>query len=134
VRAQLEALERWILDHVEATRAVGFTRALRKRLAVNVLVDASARHETPIVFPASPTLADLFGTIESRTTRSGFAVADHRRVRSGSLLRADGGFLLLRAEELLAEEGAWSALKRALKLGQIEIPPRGAGAAGRAQA
>jgi len=106
VRAQLEALERWILDHVEATRAVGFTRALRKRLAVNVLVDASARHETPIVFPASPTLADLFGTIESRTTRSGFAVADHRRVRSGSLLRADGGFLLLRAEELLAEEGA----------------------------
>ena len=124
VRAHLEALERWILDHVEATRAVGFTRALRKRLAVNVLVDASARHETPIVFPASPTLADLFGTIESRTTRSGFAVADHRRVRAGSLLRADGGFLLLRAEELLAEEGAWSALKRALKLGQIEIPPR----------
>jgi ATP-dependent Lon protease len=124
VRAHLDALEHWILDHVEHTRGGAFTRALRKRLAVNVLVDASARNETPIVFPASPTLAELFGTIESRTTRTGFAVADHRRVRAGSLLRADGGYLLLRAEELLAEEGAWPALKRALKLGQMEIPPR----------
>lgn len=128
VRVHLDAVEKWILDHFEHSRGGAFTRALRKRLAVNVLVDASARQETPIVFPASPTLAELFGTIESRTTRSGFAVADHRRVRAGSLLRADGGFLLLRAEELLAEDGAWPALKRALKLGQIEIPPREAGA------
>lgn len=128
VRAQLDALEHWILDHSNRARGGAFARALRKRLAVNVLVDASARHETPIVFPDAPTLAELFGTIESRTTRTGFATADHRRVRAGSLLRADGGFLLLRAEELLAEEGAWPALKRALKLGRTEIPPREAGA------
>jgi lon-related putative ATP-dependent protease len=128
VRAQLDALEKWILDHCDRARGGVFARALRKRLTVNVLVDASARQETPIVFPPAPTLAELFGTIKTRTTRTGFAVADHRQVRAGSLLRADGGYLLLRAEELLAEEGAWPALKRALKLGRTEIPPREAGA------
>ena len=40
---------------------------------------------------------------------------DHTRIKGGSLLRANGGFLVLDAMDVLIEAGVWAALKRTLR-------------------
>jgi predicted ATP-dependent protease len=45
-------------------------------------------------------------------------------VGAGSLLRADGGYLILEARDVLSEAGAWKALVRTLRTGKLEIVPQ----------
>src|SRR5437899_7789276 len=44
-------------------------------------------------------------------------------LRAGSLLRADGGFLIMYSLEALSEVGVWRALKRTLNHNRLEIQP-----------
>ncbi len=44
-------------------------------------------------------------------------------LRGGSLLRADGGFLVMYALDTLTETGVWRTLKRTLNHGKLEIQP-----------
>src|SRR5207302_11214716 len=44
-------------------------------------------------------------------------------LRAGSLLRADGGFLIMYSLEALSEPGVWRALKRTLNHNRLEIQP-----------
>src|SRR6202023_252595 len=41
----------------------------------------------------------------------------------GSMLRADGGFLVMYALDALTETGVWRTLKRTLNHGKLEIQP-----------
>ncbi len=120
----LAQAEQWILDRMAHPRGERFARALRRRLAVNVVLDHAARDTTPIVVVNHPTYANLFGSIDVRTARSGAMRADHRGIRAGALVEADGGYLVLKAGDLLAEEGVWTALRRALKQEQVDIAAR----------
>lgn len=93
---------------------------------VNVILTNARRKECPVVFEPSPSLSRLLGTIERPLDEGGRPQAEHMTIRAGSLLRANGGFLLLRAEDLLIEPGAWKVLKQAVATGQLEIrPPEG---------
>jgi len=95
-------------------------------LQVNVVLTNAHRKGCPVVFEPSPTVARLLGTIERSTDDSGRVEVDFMSIRAGSLLRANGGFLLLKADDLLGEPGAWKILKQALSTGQLEIrPPEG---------
>ncbi|MDX1570212.1 MAG: ATP-binding protein [Xanthomonadales bacterium] len=93
------------------------------RYGVNILFEHLS-DESPVVVESSPTLANLLGTIESQWNSAGQASADYRGIRGGALLRADGGFLILDARDVLAEPGAWRILIRTLRTGQLEIVPR----------
>ena len=44
-------------------------------------------------------------------------------LRGGSLLRADGGFLIMYSMEAMSETGVWRALKRTLNHNRLEIQP-----------
>ena len=44
-------------------------------------------------------------------------------LRAGSLLRADGGFLIMYALDALSETGVWRTLKRTLNHSKMEIQP-----------
>lgn len=101
----------------------GLEAALRRieRYRVNVLADRGHETGAPVVFEQHPSEQNLIGSIE-RVQEGPFAWrADASTIRGGSLLRADGGFLVLQAQDLLQEPGAWQQLKRALKTGQLEI-------------
>ena len=98
---------------------VDFSRLYR----VNPVVDHEAGTECPVVVETSPTLRNLLGSIDQRVGASGAAHSDHMMIRAGSLLRADGGYLLIEARDLLAEPGAWRMLVRALRCGRAEIVP-----------
>jgi predicted ATP-dependent protease len=90
------------------------------RYAVNVVADRSGLEGAPVVVEQFPTRSNLAGIIE-RTQDGPFAFrADASTIRAGSLLRADGGFLVVQALDLLAEPGAWDVLKRTIKSELLE--------------
>jgi ATP-dependent Lon protease len=93
----------------------------RNRYRVNVLVDNTKTHGRPIIWETAPSYRNLFGTIEKVRTPSGDYVTDHMHIRSGSLLRANGGILVLDAMDMLVEPGVWAALKRTLRNRSVEI-------------
>jgi predicted ATP-dependent protease len=91
---------------------------------VNVIVDNSRRDGPPIIDEPHPTYRGLFGTIEGpgRTDHESTVVrADFSHLRAGSLLRADGGFLVLNARDVFSDPTVWPALKRTLRSGQVQI-------------
>ena len=51
------------------------------------------------------------------------AISDYRGIVSGALLRANHGYLVLHAHELLTEPGAWRSLMRTICNGRLEIVP-----------
>ncbi len=91
------------------------------RYRVNVVVDNAATLGRPVVIETEPTLARLFGTIEAHLGQDLRSSADHTQIRAGSVLRANGGFLVLNAFDVVSEPGAWRALKRALRYRRVAV-------------
>jgi lon-related putative ATP-dependent protease len=90
---------------------------------VNVILAHGEQEKVPVIFETIPTYANLFGTIHrSYDTRGGWN-SDFMDLRGGSLLRADGGFLVMYALDTLTEAGVWRTLKRTLNHGKLEIQP-----------
>ena len=69
----------------------------------------------------NPTYINLFGAIESTINRFGLLETDFTKIKAGSLLKANGGFLVINALDSLVELGVWSALKRTLRNQTLEI-------------
>lgn len=95
-----------------------------RRYEVNVLVDNKEVEGAPILLEINPTYSNLFGKIEKESMMGTF-VTDFTLIRSGSLHRANGGYLILPVEELLRNYLAWDSLKRALRTGHIDIEEPG---------
>lgn len=92
---------------------------------VNVVLDNVGRESCPVVIENLPTYRRLFGYFEKSMDRSGLWSTDFRRIRAGSLLKADGGYLVLNAEEVLRQEGIWQNLKRTLVNRALELHEEG---------
>ncbi len=91
------------------------------RYGVNLIVDHSHTQKAPIIFESHPDYAKLFGSQEPAADPNGDGRPSFMNIHAGSLLQASGGFLVLRAEDILAEEESWNSLKRALQDGKSEI-------------
>ncbi len=90
---------------------------------VNLLVDNSRGKRAPVVIEKAPNFKNLFGTIEKVVDRSGNWTSDFMNIKGGSVLRADGGFLVINLLESISEPYVWRTLKRTLKYGQLQIEP-----------
>ncbi len=90
---------------------------------VNVILAHDDESSSPVIFETTPTYANLFGTIQRAYDTRGGWTSDFMDLRAGSLLRADGGFLIMYAVEALSETGVWRALKRTLNHNRLEIQP-----------
>jgi lon-related putative ATP-dependent protease len=88
---------------------------------VNVLVDNGETQGQPIVVENNPNYKNLFGTIDRAVDRSGMWTTDFSRIHVGSLLKANGGFLVLNLRDAIMEPGVWQGLKRALMTDRMEI-------------
>ena len=84
------------------------------RYKVNVLEDRSGMEGAPVVFEPNPTYQNVFGRIEKKAFM-GTLITDFTMIQSGSLLQANGGFLILEVESVLAHPQVWESLKRALQ-------------------
>jgi lon-related putative ATP-dependent protease len=94
------------------------------RYGINLLIDRSGADRAPVVIENHPSIPNLFGFIEPKPDEEGDTRTTYLRIRSGSYLRASSGYLVLRAEDVLADEETWVKLKRALQDGKVEIQPR----------
>lgn len=88
---------------------------------VNVVVDNSQTETAPIVVEEAPTYRNLFGSIDRTVDRQGRLVTNFTQIKAGSLLRANGGYLVFNLEDALTEPFVYKNLKRALKSGCIQL-------------
>lgn len=91
------------------------------RYGVNVLEDRSGSAVFPRIYENHPSYVNLFGNIDIVTQSNGERRTNFMMIRSGSLVHASGGFLIVNAEDLLQEEASWYHLKRTLQSGVVEL-------------
>ncbi len=92
-----------------------------EQYTVNVLVDNAEQQGPPVIVEEYPTYRNLFGSIERIVDRSGVWRTDFSRIKAGSFVRANGGYLVLNLLDAIMEPGVWQSLKRALKSRKMEI-------------
>ena len=90
------------------------------KYAVNVLVNNGNLKGAPCVFETNPTYYNLFGRIEHKF-QYGVAVTDFTMIKAGSLHRANGGYIVIHALDLLRNLFSYDALKRALRNREVKI-------------
>ena len=119
----LDSVAEWVADNLELfhdDEEHGFDETALRALRVNVVLDNSGRSGAPVVFENFPTFTNLLGTVE-RPSDEARPTVDFTDVKGGSLLRADGGVLVLNANDAVAESGVWRCLSRVLKTRELEI-------------
>jgi lon-related putative ATP-dependent protease len=91
-----------------------------RRYEVNLLVDNSAVEGAPVVTAPHPTHRHIFGYIE-KEINFGAVRTDFTLVRVGAAHKANGGYLIIHAKDLITSPYSWPNLKRAIKTGKLEI-------------
>ncbi len=94
-----------------------------REFMVNIVVDNSDMDHVPIIIETNPKYKNIFGTVEREFERGGVWRTDFTKIKAGSLLKANGGYLVLNALDVLIEPGVWQELKRTLRTGKLEIQP-----------
>ncbi|MBK8251285.1 MAG: AAA family ATPase [Polyangiaceae bacterium] len=136
----LHALENDVLDNVEdflkpeeAKEGPGIdlgdlspfrSGARFRRYQVNLLIDHSETKGAPVVYENHPTFQKLVGRVE-HLSQLGALITDTSLIKPGALHRANGGYLLLDARNLVREPYAWEGLKRALLAKEIRVESLG---------
>lgn len=86
------------------------------------LIDSSENSPEPTVVENFPTFTNLFGDIESLNDFSKDSeTQDFRKIRGGSIIFSDGGFLIVDGKDLWDDSLVWKHLKRVLTNGKLEI-------------
>ena len=106
--------------HAEETPPLPLHVPASERYRVNVLVTQEPAGHAPVVFEPNPTYYNLLGRVDYRAT-FGAMSTDFTLLKPGALHRANGGFLVVQARDLLLSPFAWDALKRALRDGEVRV-------------
>ncbi|MCS7176901.1 MAG: AAA family ATPase [Candidatus Kapabacteria bacterium] len=129
----LAEVEQDLLDHLhlfvaepqetplQAEQRLALLNERLRYYSVNVVVDNSQTECAPVIVETSPTYANLFGTIDRAVDGRGLWSADYTSIRAGSVLRADQGYLILNALDVLIQPGVWAALKNVILYGKLDI-------------
>ncbi len=87
---------------------------------VNLFVDNGQVEGAPVVFETNASYYNLFGMIEFQPSM-GTLITNLTKVKAGSIHRANGGYLVVQAEDLFSNVHSWKALKRAVKNRQAKV-------------
>jgi len=90
------------------------------RYKVNLLVNNCKVGGTPVVYEPNPTFPNLFGRVEQKV-QYGMAVTDFTMIKAGALHKANGGYLVVNALDLLRNPFSYEGLKRAIKNKSVSI-------------
>ncbi|HHX74579.1 MAG TPA: AAA family ATPase [Firmicutes bacterium] len=130
VIAYLEAVSKDVLENLddfrtEQTEEVPFPWLRRKedpgfKYRVNLVVDNKDTRGAPVIVENNPTYYNLIGRVEYEN-KLGMVTTDYTMIKSGSLLKANGGYLILQARDVLTNPGAWDGLKRVLKTREVVL-------------
>lgn len=90
------------------------------RYVVNVLVDNSKNDKPPVIFEEDPSINNLLGSIEYEN-KNGVYTTDVSLIKAGSFLKANGGCLILRVNNLLTNSSAYYYFKKSLISGKVDL-------------
>ena len=91
-----------------------------KKYKINLFVDNSNSTGAPVISEFNPNYTNLLGKIEYENEQ-GNLKTDFSMIKPGAIQKANGGYLILQANEVLSNIQAWDALKRALEMGEVSI-------------
>lgn len=91
-----------------------------KKYEVNVLVDNSGLKGAPVIIEQNPTHQNLFGRIE-KEAQFGVLSTDFTMIHSGSMHKANNGFIVIPVEDLFKNIFSWDSLKMSLRDKKITI-------------
>jgi len=98
--------------------------AVFRKYEVNLLIDNSETQGAPVVIESNPAYPNLFGSIEKQAL-FGALFTDFTMIKPGALHKANGGYLVIKALDLLKWYFSYEALKRALGRQEIKIEDPG---------
>jgi predicted ATP-dependent protease len=124
IRAHSEGERPAMVDGAPVAASWLVESAVLRSYRVNVLVTHAAKSGAPVVFEENPTHENLIGRVE-HLSQMGTLVTDFTLIRTGALLQANGGYLVLHADKVLMNPFSWDALKRALRGGEVKIESLG---------
>ncbi|MBQ4861704.1 AAA family ATPase [Pseudoalteromonas sp. MMG013] len=87
--------------------------------APNILIEYKDGDAAPVVYEPNPTFGNIFGKVEYAASQ-GNLITSYRSIQAGALHRANGGYLIMDAEKVLANPQVWDGLKLSLKTHQIK--------------
>jgi len=90
------------------------------KYAVNVLVDNSKNVVPPVIFEQDPSLTNLLGNIEYENHNGAYST-NIDLIKSGSILKANEGCLVIRTNTLLSNPLAYYHLKKSLLTEKVDV-------------
>jgi len=132
VKEYLEDLKKDIIENIDKfndkkeennflmTFQQGNDESFFNRYKVNLLVNNKKTKGAPVIVESNPTYYNLFGKIEGKS-QFGTITTDFTMIKSGAIHRANGGFLIINARDLLQKPFAWETLKRILLNQEIVV-------------
>jgi len=84
------------------------------RYKVNCFVNNARTKGKPVVIESNAYYYNLFGKIEYRSIMGSMST-DFTMIKAGAIHKANGGYLILHAKDILSDPLAWDALKKVLK-------------------
>jgi len=85
---------------------------------VQVLVENAGKTGAPVVVENFPKYENVFGSIEEKPDGKG---GEKKQIKAGALLKANGGYLIMKAWDVAKQPGVVQTLVEALKNGEVEI-------------
>ena len=82
---------------------------------VNLFVDNSNTQGSPVIMDSNYSYQNIFGKLEYEN-QYGMLRTDYTMLKSGTLHKANGGYLILQAQDLLTNQPCYDALKKALSI------------------
>lgn len=93
---------------------------LLKRYQINLIVNNADSIGAPLVYDNFPSHQSLLGSVENMAMM-GALITDFSLIKAGAIHRANGGYLILDAEQLLMQPYSWEGLKRALHSKEVRF-------------
>ncbi len=90
------------------------------RYRINIVVSNKDTEGAPVVVENNPTYYNLIGRIDYRA-RLGGMTTDFTMIKPGALHKANGGYLVVQAYDLLTSPQAWDALKKTIRAREVRI-------------
>ena len=87
---------------------------------VNLIVDHSETKGAPVVVTFNPTYYNLVGEVEY-DSEFGNLTTDFMKIKGGLFHKANGGYLIVQAQDILSAPQAWEALRRVIKTKEINM-------------
>lgn len=129
----LYAIQNDIVKHVDAFKEVDETTPQMpmmpqmrmqpkpwEKYRVNLFVNNENLTHAPVVVCTNPNYFDLFGKLEYEN-QMGSIKTDHTMLKPGVFHKANGGYLLVNARDLITNMAVWEAFKRVLRNSELTI-------------